>query len=119
MQGAAPKTSQTSSGSTSKGLPQRHPQGERKQCFPRELPKDIPKETFRRLPQREALQRDVEIIHVIAKHLTDKSDALLRLAPDGMAPAMAHADEVKKPIAAESRKHPRNIRIIPKSRDFH
>jgi error-prone DNA polymerase len=65
------------------------------------------------------VQRDVEIIHVIATHLEDRSDALYRLAPEGMTPALARADEVVKPIPAESRKHPRNVRIIPKSRDFH
>ena len=65
------------------------------------------------------VQRDVEIIHVIATHLEDRSDALLRLAPDAMEPALAHADEVARPIAAERGRHPRNVRVIPKSRDFH
>ncbi|SLN76669.1 error-prone DNA polymerase [Roseisalinus antarcticus] len=69
------------------------------------------------------VQRDVEIIHVVAQHLEDRSDALLRLAPDGLAPPMAHADEVNRPVQgrlpAPARGHPRNARIIPKSRDFH
>ncbi len=57
------------------------------------------------------VQREGEIIHVIAHKLTDRSDALERLAnastPQtllGMAPNPGH---------------PRNVRVIPKSRDFH
>lgn len=77
------------------------------------------------------VQRDVDIIHVVAERLENRSDALLRLAPDGlapsMAPPMAHADEVNRPLSspladpmsAPNRGHPRDARIIPKSRDFH
>lgn len=77
------------------------------------------------------VQRDVDIIHVVAERLEDRSDALLRLAPDGLAPSMApptaHADEVNRPLSnplanpmsAPNRGHPRDARIIPKSRDFH
>src|SRR5690606_16959764 len=73
------------------------------------------------------VQRDVDIIHVIAARLEDRSDALMRLAPDGLAPPLAHADEVARPphspladpMSASSRIHPRDVRIIPKSRDFH
>ncbi len=65
------------------------------------------------------VQRDVEIIHVVAQHLEDRTDALMRLAPEGMDAPLANADEVKKPIPTQSRTHPRNVRIIPKSRDFH
>ncbi|MEJ6398549.1 error-prone DNA polymerase [Yoonia sp. 208BN28-4] len=65
------------------------------------------------------VQRDAEIIHVVCTHLIDRTDALLRLAPGGMEQQMARADEVKKPIPAPSRTHPRNVRILPKSRNFH
>jgi error-prone DNA polymerase len=65
------------------------------------------------------VQRDVEIIHVVSQHLVDKSDALLRLSPDAFRPALAHADEVKKQIPSPSRRHPRDVEIIPKSRNFH
>ena len=83
-------------------------------------------ETYRKVVMQSRLlmiegyvQRDVEIIHVVAQHLEDRSDALLRLAPEGMEAPLARADEVKKPIPPQSRTHPRNVRIIPKSRDFH
>ncbi|MBM1220830.1 error-prone DNA polymerase [Ponticoccus sp. SC2-23] len=69
------------------------------------------------------IQRDVEIIHLVATHLEDRSDALLRLSPDGLKPAIAHADEVNRPVqgrlAAPTSRHPRDAAIIPKSRDFH
>ncbi len=65
------------------------------------------------------LQREGDIIHVIAQHLEDRSDALLRLAPDGMAVQLARADEVAKPLPAPAARHPRDVRVIPKSRDFH
>jgi error-prone DNA polymerase len=65
------------------------------------------------------IQREGDIIHVVAQHLEDRSDALLRLAPEAMAPPMARADEVTKPIPAGAARHPRNVRVIPKSRDFH
>ena len=72
------------------------------------------------------VQRDVDIVHVIADGLEDRTDALYRLAPEGLSPAMAHADEVNRPLThplanpdAVQHGHPRNVRIIPKSRDFH
>ena len=68
-----------------------------------------------------------DIVHLVAQRLTDRTDALLRLAPGGLATAMAHADEVNRPPAGPladpaspaNAGHPRNARLIPKSRDFH
>ena len=57
------------------------------------------------------VQRDVEIIHVVAQHLEDKTDALARLA--------TASDTPQRPQSSPSPAHPRNLRIIPKSRDFH
>jgi error-prone DNA polymerase len=79
-----------------------------------------------------------DIIHIVSAKLTDRSDWLLRLsewAADMKAP-LANADEVlhpdpgsAHPNGADKRihprfsrpkpRHPRNVRIIPKSRDFH
>jgi error-prone DNA polymerase len=68
------------------------------------------------------VQREVDIIHVVAERLIDRSDALLRLAPEGFAPTLSHADEVVKPVQGSARgsshRHPRDMRVIPKSRDF-
>ncbi len=69
------------------------------------------------------VQREVEIIHVVAQRLVDRTDALLRLAPERFAPALSHADEVVRPVQGSARGstpiHPRDVRVIPKSRDFH
>jgi error-prone DNA polymerase len=95
-------------------------------------------ETFRKVVMQARLmvvhghvQREAEIVHVVAERLEDRSDALARLAPaslggGGMAPDTARADEVNRPLSspladpmsAENRGHPRNARLIPKSRDF-
>jgi error-prone DNA polymerase len=72
---------------------------------------------------RGRVEYDDEVIHVIAAHLTEASNELARLSDAPMQPAMARADEVNRPIPGRSpppaRGHPRNARIIPKSRDFH
>jgi error-prone DNA polymerase len=79
-----------------------------------------------------------DIIHIVTAKLTDRSDWLLRLsewAADMKAP-LANADEVLHPDPGSAHPnradkrlhprftrpkphHPRNVRIIPKSRDFH
>jgi error-prone DNA polymerase len=101
------------------------------------------------------IQRHEDIIHVVAARLEDRSDWLSLLTEDGealsialanadevrrpdpgswrgsredeMAPPLAPADHVKRPLAGRERshprwhprRHPRAERIIPKSRDFH
>ncbi|OYU36983.1 error-prone DNA polymerase [Novosphingobium sp. PASSN1] len=72
---------------------------------------------------RGRVEYDDEVIHVIAQHLTDASEGLARLSDDALQPAMARADEVNRPIPGRvpppARSHPRDVRVIPKSRDFH
>lgn len=65
------------------------------------------------------VQRDADVIHVVATHLADRTDALLRLAGDLCAPSTSRADEAARPLPAGRHGHPRDVRIIPKSRDFH
>ena len=86
------------------------------------------------------VQRHEDIIHVVCGKLIDRSDWLLRLSEwaADMKPPLANADEVCRdsafsqvgsshqkdhahPRFAREPKphHPRNVRIIPKSRDFH
>ncbi|TRW99616.1 DNA polymerase III subunit alpha [Paracoccus sp. M683] len=67
------------------------------------------------------LQRDPKsgVTHLVATALADRTDALARLADDAMRPPLAHADEVARPIPAARQRHPRDVQIIPKSRDFH
>ncbi|MEM7614578.1 MAG: OB-fold nucleic acid binding domain-containing protein, partial [Pseudomonadota bacterium] len=68
---------------------------------------------------RGTVQRDADVIHVVAHQLTDRSDALNGLYNEPMEVPLARADEVRKPMPNATRNHPRNVRIIPKSRDFH
>ena len=53
------------------------------------------------------VEYDDEVIHVIAQHLSDATASLHALSGDLSVPATDHAS------------HPRNRRVIPKSRDFH
>lgn len=81
------------------------------------------------------IQRHEDIIHVVTTVLQDKSDWLRLLSEEAKAMKIpvAHADEVMHPDPGSIRspghprwdrpegggRHPRDQRIIPKSRDFH
>jgi error-prone DNA polymerase len=88
------------------------------------------------------IQRHEDIIHIIANRLEDRSDWLSMLSEWAaeMRIPVANADEVRRPDPGSAREpepgsarsplhprwagqarpdHPRNERIIPKSRDFH
>ena len=73
----------------------------------------------RLLRVRGYIQREGDIIHVVATHLEDWTERLMDLAPEALPAPIAHADEVKRPLPAPSSRHPRNVRVIPNSRDFH
>jgi error-prone DNA polymerase len=62
---------------------------------------------------RGRVEADEGVIHVIATQITDATGQLHRLSGDLLRPAIAHADH------AGSHGHPRDVRVIPKSRDFH
>ncbi len=65
------------------------------------------------------------VVHLVADELVDRTHDLTLLSEDArraMDNALAHADEVRRPIddhRVPAPRHPRNVRIIPKSRDFH
>ena len=86
--------------------------------------------TARLLEVRGRVEYDEDVIHIIAAHLDDATHRLSALSDDMLFNAMARADEVNRPIAPTLRApqpaevhighcHPRDVRIIPKSRDFH
>jgi error-prone DNA polymerase len=86
--------------------------------------------TARLLEVRGRVEYDDEVIHVIATHLADATHMLSQLSYDPLTADMARADEVNRPLrstacapqpheAQISHRHPRDVRIIPKSRDFH
>jgi error-prone DNA polymerase len=75
---------------------------------------------------RGRVEYDEDVLHVIAVHLADGTPLLHRLSDDLLQPAIAHGDHVGAlPPGPEGRDcgfvagHPRNARVIPKSRDFH
>jgi error-prone DNA polymerase len=70
------------------------------------------------------LQRSDDIIHVVADTLEDRTDWLLRLMEDRqlLSPPLARADHVARPghdaPAIPAARHPRQVRIMPKTRDL-
>ncbi|TRD22770.1 error-prone DNA polymerase [Palleronia caenipelagi] len=77
--------------------------------------------TARLMEVRGHVQRDPrsDVIHVVARELRDRSDALVRLAGQDFTPPLSRADEVTRPVPEPTHRHPRDVQIIPKSRDFH
>lgn len=85
--------------------------------------------TARLIEVRGVIQRHEDIIHVVSAHLVNRNDWLAELSDmdDVMPIAIAHADEIKRPNPGSARSpdhprwagHPRNERVLPKSRDFH
>jgi error-prone DNA polymerase len=65
---------------------------------------------------RGRVEQDDEVIHIIAVHMTDATGELHRLSDDLLDQDMSRADHINRPIQGS---HPRNVRVIPKSRDFH
>jgi error-prone DNA polymerase len=67
------------------------------------------------------VQRSREgVVHLMATRIVDLSDRLDRLSDDGPTPVtLSPADEFLHPQYPRTGGHPRNARIIPKSRDFH
>jgi error-prone DNA polymerase len=61
---------------------------------------------------RGRVEQDDGVVHLIAQQLTDATAALHALSDDLLSPSLERADHV-------SGGHPRNRRVIPKSRDFH
>jgi error-prone DNA polymerase len=63
------------------------------------------------------------VLHVIAAHLIDATGQLAGLSDDLLKPAIAHGDHAgpRPPGIPEHVRqgHPRDVRVIPKSRDFH
>ncbi len=71
------------------------------------------------------------VVHLMARRITDATAMLDLLSrEERLDPSLAHADEVRRPQMARGdagsrapvatgRGHPRNVRILPKSRDFH
>jgi error-prone DNA polymerase len=65
------------------------------------------------------------VVHIVAEGLVDRTDDLSLLSEDvqrdTLKQVLAPTDEVARPVSRDprGRTHPRNVRVIPKSRDFH
>jgi error-prone DNA polymerase len=82
---------------------------------------------------RGRVEHDDAVIHVIAAHLVDATHALHALSEDLLETPLARADHVNTPLTGArppalhdlarpgpgTRGHPRDQRILPRSRDFH
>jgi error-prone DNA polymerase len=63
------------------------------------------------------------VVHLVTDSITDRTRELDRLTDDDMALPPGHMDDIEYP-RQDSRvpslhRHPRNVRVLPKSRDFH
>ncbi|MBV7255847.1 error-prone DNA polymerase [Pacificimonas sp. WHA3] len=65
------------------------------------------------------VQMDDAVIHVVARDMVDATARLSNLSEDLLSPDLARADHVVSPLPSNTGRHPRNVQIIPKSRDFH
>jgi len=67
------------------------------------------------------VQRSPEgVVHLMAEDIIDRTADLQRLSDDPMRDSLARADEVSRPqYPRGGGRHPRDVRILPKSRDFH
>ncbi|MBB5751785.1 error-prone DNA polymerase [Prosthecomicrobium pneumaticum] len=69
------------------------------------------------------IQRSAEgVVHLVAERLVDRTADLGLLSEDlALDPPLARADEVARPQPDRrpSARHPRDVRILPNSRDFH
>ncbi|MEQ6249209.1 error-prone DNA polymerase [Sulfitobacter sp. HNIBRBA3233] len=68
------------------------------------------------------VQTDGRVIHIVADRLEDRTDRLDTLAADRVPGPAARGDHPTHPLpnhVGGGRKHPRDVRVIPKSRDFH
>ncbi len=75
------------------------------------------------------VQNESGVLHVIARRIMDYSPLLAKLSNAEFTSTVTNADEVKRPVEADSRQHPRNVRhklnvepvarVMPKGRNFH
>jgi error-prone DNA polymerase len=67
------------------------------------------------------IQRSREgVVHLMATRIHDRSDELERLTSGcSIQPQPSYSDEIAHPQMPRGNGHPRNVRILPRSRDFH
>ena len=75
----------------------------------------------RLLVVRGRVQTDGRVIHVVADQLEDCTDRLEALSRSALPSITTRGDHPTHPLPGQVgiRRHPRDVRLIPKSRDFH
>ncbi|MEM6304281.1 MAG: error-prone DNA polymerase [Pseudomonadota bacterium] len=75
----------------------------------------------RLLVVRGRVQSDGRVIHVVADHLENRTERLDALSEEQVPAITVRGDHPTHPIPGQvaPRTHPRDVRVIPKSRDFH
>ncbi|MFM2300416.1 MAG: hypothetical protein RLZZ84_152 [Pseudomonadota bacterium] len=72
------------------------------------------------LIEGEIQRSDEGVVHLMARHIHDRTALLDQLAQgEDLAPALPDRDEAQQPPRPRAGGHPRNARIIARSRDFH
>ncbi|MEI4480967.1 MULTISPECIES: error-prone DNA polymerase [unclassified Phyllobacterium] len=74
-----------------------------------------------RLIQIEGIVQSADnVVHIVARKLIDRTGDLYRLSEQRAILPVSRSDEVNHSVQGDARaRHPRNVRIMPKSRDFH
>jgi error-prone DNA polymerase len=62
---------------------------------------------------------DSEVIHIVATRLEDHTGMLSHLSDDSLLPSRLEKADHAGGWGRPQQRHPRNVEIIPKSRDFH
>ena len=78
--------------------------------------------TARLLVVHGRVQTDGRVIHIVAERLEDGTARLDRLAQERVPVRAVRGDHATHPLPSQvggGRRHPRDVRVIPKSRDFH
>ena len=78
--------------------------------------------TARLLVVHGRVQTDGRVIHIVAERLEDGTARLDRLAQERVPVTAVRGDHATHPLPSQvggGRRHPRDVRVIPKSRDFH
>jgi error-prone DNA polymerase len=66
------------------------------------------------------VQKADNVVHLVAERIFDRSEELARLSEDSLKPFQGRREDLayQRPDSRAPR-HPRNVRVLPKSRDFH
>jgi error-prone DNA polymerase len=66
------------------------------------------------------VQKSEGVVHLVAERVFDRTQELDRLSEDTLRPFQGHLEDlVYQRADSRAPRHPRQVRILPKSRDFH